>query len=494
MILLDFITTGNNMFDNEIVGDRLNNNLIGTQEKDRILGLQGNDFLVGKQENDILAGGRGENVLNGANPNSRNPGTGEIDILSGAKDGDTFVLGDAANIYYSELGINDYAVIKNFDIYDTIQLKGNATDYFLREDLVVKGSSGTAIIAEENEELIGFIRKGENLDLNSDRFSYIESPDFDKMYVFSDSLADPGNIYKTTQSVQLIDDIFGLDIPVTPASSPYFEGRFSNGLVWVERLAAELDIELIPSTDLSVIFPGLNINSPLSFSDGFGLEVNPKFDGRTTEESVNFAFGGAQTGEKGAGEYGDLIPGIQQQVEWFIEDRQIAEKTADPDALYIISGGRNDYSDDNPNSENVVNNIEEEIESLYDIGARDFLVSNLSDLGKLPATPEMLADTFSGYTATHNELLEQTIDELNDTLTGANIVILDFDALFDNILENPSDYDLTNVTEPYLDPITLEPTVGADVDEYLFYDTVHPTAAVHEIVNDFTLNTLAVEF
>lgn len=483
------------MFD-EIIGDRLNNNLIGTEKKDRILGLQGNDFLVGKQENDTLAGGTGENVLNGANPNSRNPGMGEIDVLSGAKDADTFVLGDAANTYYSASGMNDYAVIKNFDIYDTIQLKGNATDYFLRDDLVVRGSSGTAIFAEENEELIGFVRKGENLDLDSDRFKYIESPDFDKMYVFSDSLADPGNIYEVTKSVQLLNDIFSLDIPITPPSPPYFEGRFSNDLVWVERLAAELNVDLVPSTELSVIFPGLNISSPLSFdfSDGFSLGVSSFFNGKTTEESVNFAFGGAQTGEQGAGEYGNLIPGIEQQVEWFIKDHLQTEKTADSDALYIIAGGRNDYSDNNPNPENIVNNIETNIKSLYDTGARDFLVSNLSDLGKLPATPTVLADTFSGYTTVHNALLEQTIDELNDTLTGANIAVLDFDALFDDLLENPSDYDLTNVTDPYLDPITLEPTVGANVDEYLFYDTVHPTAAVHEIVNDFTLTTLALEF
>lgn len=483
------------MFDNKIIGERLNDNLLGTPEADRILGLLGNDFLAGKQENDILLGGLGEDTLNGANSNSPHPGTGEIDILRGGKGADLFVLGDAANIYYSDLEANDYALIRDFDALDTIQLKGKATDYSLREDIEVRGYSGTAIVTAD-EELIGFISNSENLNLDSDRFSYIDLPDFDKMYVFSDSLSDPGNIFKVTESVQLFDNIFGTDIPVTPSSPPYYQGRFSNGLVWVERLATELDIDLIPSTDLSVIFPGLNINSPFnfSFSDGFGLTVNSDFNGKTTEESVNFAFGGAQTGEVGAGEFGDLIPGIKQQVEWFVEDHQQADKTADADALYIISGGRNDYSDDDPNPEDIVNNIELDIESLYEIGARNFLVSNLPDIGKIPATPAELTNTFSGYTQTHNELLEQTTEELRDTLTGANIVILDFNTLFDEILENPQDYDLTNVSDPYLDPISLEPTVGADVNEYLFYDTVHPTATVHDLVSDFTLNTLATEF
>ena len=480
------------MLDNEIVGDRLNDNLLGTEKADRLLGILGNDFIVGKQGNDILLGGLGEDTLNGTNPNSPHPGRGEIDTLTGAKDADLFVLGDAANIYYSDSQADDYALITDFDPSDTIQLKGTATDYLLREDIEVQGYSGTAIVTAD-EELIGFVSNSQNLSLDSDRFSYSSLPDFDKMYVFSDSLSDPGNIFKATKSVQLFD-IF-TDIPVTPSSPPYYQGRFSNGFVWVERLATELDIDLIPSTDLSVIFPGLNINSPFSFSfsDGFGLAVNSDFNGSTTEESVNFAFGGAQTGEEGAGEFGDLIPGMKQQVKWFVEDHREAGKTADSDALYIISGGRNDYSDENPNPEDIVNNIELEIESLYEIGARNFLVSNLPDLGKIPATPVELTDTFSGYTQTHNELLEQTTEELRDELTGANIVILDFNTLFDEMLENPQDYDLTNVSDPYLDP-SLEPTAGANVNEYLFYDTVHPTATVHDIVSDFTSNTLATEF
>ena len=349
----------------------------------------------------------------------------------------------------------------------------------------------------ENAHLIELINNGD-LDPTSNGVNYLEVPDYERIYVFSDSLSDPGNVYETTKSVQSFDNIFDLDVPVTPSEPLYYEGRFSNGLVWVENLATELNLDLIPSTELSTIFPALSIDSPISFgfnfSSGPDLAVNSDFDGSTIEESVNFAFGGAQTGAEGAGEYGDLIPGIQQQVDWFIEDHREAEKTADSDALYVISGGRNDYSAPNPVPEDVVNNIEEEIESLYEIGARDFLVSNLSDLGKLPATSVELTDTFSNYTQRHNELLQQSINELNDTLTGANIVVLDFNTLFDNILEHPQDYNLTNASDPYLNPVTLEPSVGTEVEEYLFYDTVHPTAAVHDLINDLTLTTLAMEF
>lgn len=452
--------------------------------------------IIGKQGNDLLSGGRGNDILNGTNPNSRNPGTGEIDTLDGYPGAELFILGDAANVYYQGFGSSDYALIQNFSNNDTIQLKGRAEDYLLREDIIVNEKSGTGIIVEETDELIGFVENVADLSLDNNQFDFIELPAFDKLYVFSDSLSDPGNIFHATNAVQLFDDFFGLNIPITPPSPPYFEGRFSNGLVWVEQLAAELDIDVTPSTELSVIFPGIEINFPLTinFDDGLNLEVSPYFNGNTTEQSVNFAFGGAQTGENGAGEFGDLIPGLQQQVEWFIADHQLLNKTADSDALYIISGGRNDYTDISIDPEDVVNNIEEEIQSLYDIGARDFLVSNLVDLGELPATPSELADSFTNLTDIHNNFLEQTVNELSDSLTGANIVTLDLNSLFDDVLENPSDYDLTNVSDPYLDPVTLMPNVDANVDEYLFYDTVHPTVVGHDIINDFALTTLAAEF
>ncbi|MEM7591180.1 MAG: SGNH/GDSL hydrolase family protein [Cyanobacteria bacterium P01_A01_bin.83] len=336
----------------------------------------------------------------------------------------------------------------------------------------------------------------EDLGSDNSQLDSIELPAFERLYVFSDSLADPGNIFNTTKVLQLFGDALDLDTPITPVSPPYFEGRFTNGLVWVEQLAAELDIDLTPSTELSVVFPGSEIDFPLTVSleDEPNLEVSPYFDGNTTDQSINFAFGGAQTGEGGSGELGDLVPGIQEQVEWFVDDHQLFEQTADSDALYIVAGGTNDYSDPSVNPEDVVNNLKSEIQSLYDIGARDFLVPNLSDLGELPATPAELADSLTNLTEVHNGLLEQTVNELNDSLTGAEIAILDLDFLFDDVLENPSDYGFTNVSDPYLDPATLTPTVGADVDEYLFFDEVHPTVAGHEIINDFVLTTLAAEF
>ena len=78
---------------------------------------------------------------------------------------------------------------------------------------------------------------------------------FTAIIAIGDSLTDSGNAFRATSSLP------GQAIPVSP---PYFRGRFSNGLMWVEHLA-----------------------------NAVGLQITPSLDGGT-----NFAFGGATTGSK----------------------------------------------------------------------------------------------------------------------------------------------------------------------------------------------------
>ncbi len=319
---------------------------------------------------------------------------------------------------------------------------------------------------------------------------------YSNIYVFGDSLSDPGNIFNVTTFLQQSPELLTLDIPITPLSPPYFEGRFSNGPVWVEQLAEDLGITLTPSTELSVVSPETNILSSVTVIDDNPL-ISPFFNGRTTSQSVNFAFGGAQTGANGSGEFGSLIPGLQQQVDWFVNDHLQALETADPDALYILWAGRNDYNELNINPEPTIDNLEAEIETLYELGARNFLVPNLPDLAQIPVSlnPDspIPPETLTELSNAHNFLLDTTIDELRDSLTGANLVVLNINSLFDDVITNPEDYGLTNTTDSYLDLTTFMPATDESPDEYLFFDALHPTVVGHEIVNDFALSTLGIE-
>ena len=62
---------------------------------------------------------------------------------------------------------------------------------------------------------------------------------FTHLFVFGDSLSDSGNISALTGGL-------------IPASPPYFNGRFSNGPIWVEHLAPALGFAFDSATDFAL--------------------------------------------------------------------------------------------------------------------------------------------------------------------------------------------------------------------------------------------------
>ncbi|MBE9127222.1 SGNH/GDSL hydrolase family protein [Coleofasciculus sp. LEGE 07092] len=344
---------------------------------------------------------------------------------------------------------------------------------------------------------------------------------FTKMYVFGDSLSDPGNIFNITKAannpppelLQLLPP--GTQIPPVepiPSVPPYDQdGRFSNDLVWVDYLAQDLGLDLTPSTELSVFSPTIPLPSPITI-DPTTLQpvVSPYFLGTTATQGVNFAFGGAQTGFGGAGDdFGPLIPGLQTQVGWFVNDLGVAQQQADEDALYVVFAGPNDYQTvPNANTTQPVANIAQAVQSLYALGARNFLVPNLPDLGKTPrafgsngSIPPVDSDTLTDRTIEHNTLLKDTLSSLNQSLSGINLVSPDIFEQFNEIRNSPTDFGFTNITDACLnpDPITVDVEDPATInvcdnpDNYLFWDGIHPTTAAHKLLAEKTLEALQSE-
>jgi len=136
----------------------------------------GNDVVFGGIGNDTLIGGAGSDTLTGvAFPTSGNPspGLGEIDHLIGGAGIDTFVLGNASNVFYNDnnaasAGLSDYAVISGFSTFeDFIRLKAPLTgvgSYFVGVSPIAS-LSGSGIFFDidnsggltSNDELIAVI-------------------------------------------------------------------------------------------------------------------------------------------------------------------------------------------------------------------------------------------------------------------------------------------------------------------------------------------------
>jgi phospholipase/lecithinase/hemolysin len=291
---------------------------------------------------------------------------------------------------------------------------------------------------------------------DSSSFSPVLVPEkaaFSTIYAFGDSLSDAGNDYAAS---------FGL----LPAS-PYSDGRFSNGRVWVQDLAHDLHLP-IPQASL----------------DG----------------GNDFAYGGAEAGTEPL--HGALPIDLPSQLLQFeVEDPHPAAG-----ALYTLSIGANDLLDAIPDyasnptlaESDVTAAVADEVKfvgSLIGLGARMFDILNVPDLGK---TPE---ERSAGTTATATSLSAQYDAALGKSLAAlaahdhVTIDVVNAFALIDAGVADPGAYGLKDVTDPvwtgnYYGTGGSLTVHGAKANTYLFFDQLHPTAAGHAIVAAAALSSL----
>ena len=251
---------------------------------------------------------------------------------------------------------------------------------------------------------------------------------------FGDSLTDAGNEYALTHGGN----------PLTP---PDYGGRHSNGKVWVEQ-----------------------------FSDLLGMTpATPNSIGGT-----NYAYSGY------------VISEVVSTVTDYLDD---VDGTADPDALYTIWAGGNDFKDvflstnllanllTLPDSVNGwADDISGIVSTLHDAGARHFLVLNLFPLGDAPIGSTVgslipgLPERFNGYVGDFNTRLALDLESLAGSDSTYDIKTLDTFALFERVIADPTAYGIENVTG------RAEQVSDAEASKYLFWDLVHPTTVGHGFV------------
>lgn len=297
-------------------------------------------------------------------------------------------------------------------------------------------------------------------------------PAYGAIYAFGDSLSDAGNL-------SLFTSLTGIE----PVSPPYFQEKygslsgnvFSNGSTWVQDLAITL---------------------------GFGT-LKPSLLGGT-----DFAFGGAQTGQTPQNAKDPTIQAVSlgSQIAQF----QTAVAHPSANALYTLSVGGNDLfailADNSLTAQQQITDVNDAVSNeisfvkqLVSDGAKNLLVLDVPDLGKVPEVTNGLVNGSNTPSAALDAVASQLAAAYNTALIsqlaslasadGLNVQVVDVFQLIDNAILNPAAYGLTNVTSPVWSGNytsgssgTLAVTGTAAQDQYLFWDHVHPTASGHQLI------------
>ena len=195
-------------------------------------------------------------------------------------------------------------------------------------------------------------------------------------------------------------------------------------------------------------------------------------------KGLNFAVSGAGTGA-GAGRRfptGEMLSfGMKNQVDNFVTFSKSGDiPKFDPEqTLFYFAGGLNDRGKPEGYTRT---NIEAEIETLYALGARRFMVAIL---------PTKIPQFATAGTAFNPELAKIPGEEraLHPDIRIANS---NWGAFMDEVITNPAKYGFTDTTHPCTGRAIhhQDTTPCASPDTYFFYHEGHPSTATHRVVGD----------
>ena len=353
-----------------------------------------------------------------------------------------------------------------------------------------------------------------------------------EIFVFGDSLSDTGNAAAFGDVSLLL-----LEPPIGPIAVPigtvglcnpvdililgkscddlfFLQSRVSNGPVAVEVLASAL-------LEPSFFFLPL----PLPFPPVF-----PNI--RPTPFGTNYAVAGARAG-------GSSLGDLNAQIAGFLTDFP----SAPSDALYVVFIGGNDVRDarsalvfpltlgppgsiiDIPSPmispltgltpvtiiANAVSAIDTSIRQLITAGARTFLVVNSPDIGSLPETrtgaaaaeellgipARLIINGATRVTRQFNSQLALRLRQirLEQKRMGDPVELNEFDlfAFLEGIRAAGSELGFVNTDDACFNSALYQATGIREFDEdcgaalfntFVFFDAIHPTAKVHEIVGN----------
>ncbi len=267
---------------------------------------------------------------------------------------------------------------------------------------------------------------------------HVAAAPFSTLYAFGDSLSDVGS---SDSAVMSLYKTLGGNCDPSHLCPPYFDGRKSDGPVASEYLAGAL-------------FPS----------------------GVTAANFRSYAVAGANSGDSNSGfNAGGLLnlPGIQQEVGNYLED---AQGKADPNALYFLWGGANDYVGGDPAAK-AAQNIAGYVSTLAGAGAKNILVPNLADLSLTPFGQDDAVQAHA-FSLTFNSELATQLGNVQHEFPNTHIFSFDSYSLLNDVVQHADKYGFTNASDPCL--TALFPC--GNPDHHVWWDDFHPTTRAHEII------------
>ncbi len=312
---------------------------------------------------------------------------------------------------------------------------------------------------------------------------------FSSFWVLGDSLSDNRN---ATAMALTINAQQTPPVSFPPASPLQQPGVASDGFTWAKEFNDAFAAEGKPTANLSfgtaratedgISAPdlGAQIDETVPFSTSFSFNLNP-----TDPDDVTTITGSAPKYIDGQGGLRDRRDdwGSNPLVSVFIGGNDfldtaelIADGTVSPEAGLAAVVATTFAS------------VTRNINDLIDDGVNDFLIMNLPDFARIPqfdGAAGILGAGLSEAAAQYNSLLELYIAGLR--AGGVNVSYVDFfNSLSDT--ERLADAGITNVEDACV--FSVNPATG-DCSTFLYFDTIHPTAAAHGVIADLATEAIS---
>ena len=201
-------------------------------------------------------------------------------------------------------------------------------------------------------------------------------------------------------------------------------------------------------------------------------------DPQSQGKGLNFAASGAQTGAGAGRRYptGEFLGyGMKNQVDTFVQFTGLGFIPAIDagDTMFFFAGGLNDRGKPEGFTRS---NIESEIDTLYNLGARRFTVALL---------PTRIPQFATAGKAFNPELAKIPAEE-RARHPDIRIALSNWGLYMDEVITHPEKYGITDTTHPCAGRfIHHEDEIPcANPDAHFFYHEGHPSTAVHRLVGE----------